>query len=151
MKINFTEIETKTTDNIYYGITIKSQGFYIDEKNSKPIELTEKSTAFCLGNKTLEERTKEIVTSFYNELEEELILKNFIINIKEYGYSRLLALKEVIEQGFKLGFFYDFLGSATIERINNKSLTIEDITNRKHYIDLNYLNKLSMDQFFIAR
>jgi hypothetical protein len=134
----------------YYNVNFEFFGKYlsIDEE----IKLRERRTCFYANSKEdlqvlIDERIKE----FEVIAEEELMLKSFIKNIREYGYSRKLAIKEVIRDGFKVGFNYDFMGSATIDRINNKSFTITDICNRKHYIDEKYINSLLLNQFYVVK
>lgn len=142
------DIKTENNNNEIFTMTVKPKGIYL--KESGFIELTEQTIVFSLANRTREECTQHYLTELKEKMETELVLKGFIQNIKEYGYSRLLALEEVMEQGYKLGFHYDLMGCADILRINKKSLTIEDITDTKHYVDKKYLNELELSQFYVT-
>jgi len=132
-----------------YSVKFDAKGCYIDNEGMENLKGT--SCAFFASNlddlqKIIEGEKIKLEKEFKNEL----LLANFKKNILNYGYSRRLAIKEVMESGSLVGFHYDLMGCAIIERINAKSLTIEDICNRKHYITVDYLNLLHLEQFFVC-
>jgi hypothetical protein len=98
-----------------------------------------------------ESQVQSFVDKKINECKIKLNEKNelqlFIENIKKIGVQN--AIIDTMKKGFKIGFHYNLMGCATIERVNKKSFTIIDICNRKNYIDEKYLKGLLFNQFYI--
>jgi hypothetical protein len=133
----------------YYTVTFEGTGKYHSQADIEVLG-NESMTCFASDKERLNERIEERKEEVRVKFEKVLLLNNFIKNIREYGYSIRLAIKEVMEQGYKVGFHYNLMGCATIERINGKSFTIEDICNRKHYLKDEYMNSIMMSQWFIT-
>lgn len=150
MKIESTITIKQCGVSDFYDVTINLKGKYIDV-SCNMVELEPYyNTCYMLNTNEsillIESMQKEAIL----KAKKELLLLSFNENIKKYGYPLELAIKEIMESGFKIGFHYDLFSSAIIEKFNKKSITINDACNRKHYIDPKYLHALSLNQFFVS-
>ena len=147
------EIRTIKTIKQGYGaytVTYLAIGYSMKQGISAPIKLSEKSVTFVLSDRTLEQCIKQYEKQFssdywYNEI--------MLYVFKEFALSdgKISALKTIMNDGYTLGFHYNLMGCAEVIRINKKSLTIEDITDSKHYITYDYFNNdIQWDQFYVT-
>jgi len=148
MKIE-TMIEIKEGIQHYFTIKISAQGEYIE--NISEVETLEpyQTAIYSYNGTTLMDMVKELEEKAMNEFKKELLLNNLKRNFQGYGYSRKLAIKEVMEEGYLVGFHYDLMGVASIERLNAKTATIEDMMGIKSYVDYDYINSLYPDELCI--
>ena len=133
----------------YFTITFSAIGEYIENISGTEQLSSHDLTCYSKDGKdlmnTIEKREKVVM----KKLREELMLNNFKKNIITHGYSRKLAIKEVLEEKYQLFFQYDLLGFASFEELNNKGAVIEDMFNKKHLVGFEYIDNLSLDQFYV--
>lgn len=134
----------------YYNVKFLGYGTYINNEAIRQV-LEENVYFYAYSKEELQNLINVKVKEYEIEVQEIIILNAFKDNLSKYGYPITLAIKEVMESGFKVGFHYNLMGCASIDKINSKSFTITDIMNRKNYVTKEYLQSLLLSQFYVTK
>ena len=85
----------------------------------------------------------EELDNFVAELDKQKML------ITKLAKDRYNSLIELINQGYAVYYHYDLMGVLSFDKVNKKSITCFDITNKKHYITKDIVNSFDLAGFTI--